>query len=114
MASETGRLHRAFAQAGIPAIDLKGASLALLTYGRIGIKQSVDIDLLTTPGHVLPARRVLESLGYRMVVPAGGYDDAQLLRALPYTGDVGFRHERSRVLVELHGAWCTIAMSCPA
>nr|WP_294811066.1 nucleotidyltransferase family protein [uncultured Sphingomonas sp.] len=88
-AAETAKLQQIFDQAGIPALFLKGAVVGILAYGRLGIKQSWDIDLLTTEACMTEALQVLELSGYRLVEPmdlprhalprfAGFYHEAQL------------------------------------
>ena len=49
MAAETVRLQRLFDEAGLPLLILKGASLAMLAYGNLGMRSAKDIDLLIRP-----------------------------------------------------------------
>src|SRR5262245_54526423 len=46
MATEAVRLQRLFDDADLPVLFLKGASLAMLAYGNLGLRQGKDIDLL--------------------------------------------------------------------
>ena len=49
MAAEAVRLQRLFDDAGLPVLFLKGASLAVLAYGNLGLRGGKDIDLLVSP-----------------------------------------------------------------
>jgi hypothetical protein len=100
MARETVRLQRAFDTAGIPALFVKGATLAMLAYRDLSVKQSWDIDLLVGSEDAAAGRRLLESLGYRLIEPRLDYE--QFARFLPYGKECVFLHERSGIAVELH------------
>ena len=100
MAGETIRLQRAFDAAGLPAIFVKGATLGMLAYGEVGMKQSWDIDLLTDPRCVLAARRVLLDLGYR--APAYLPDEARFARFVDLAIEAVFEHPELGMWVELH------------
>lgn len=102
MAGETLRLQRLFDAAGLPTLMMKGATLACLAYGDLGLKQSRDIDLLTTPEHAPAARRLLEEIGYR---PSGEAQPSttkefDLIVALHMEQE--FSHPASGMTVELH------------
>lgn len=100
MAGETVRLARAFEDAGIGALSLKGAVLAQLAYGELGIKQSWDIDMLVSQESVLEGCRVLQQHGYDLIYPKGG--ERHLTRFMRYAKEcVLFNNERG-IAVELH------------
>jgi len=101
MAHETLRLQRLFEAAGLPVVFIKGSSLALLAYGDLGIKQSWDIDLLTTPDAALAGRRVLEAAGYELVVPPD-LDDARFATLVALSIECVFMHPKLNTSVELH------------
>lgn len=107
MANENLRLQHAFDEAGLPNLSVKGSSLALLAYGTLGIKQSHDIDLLTTPEHATPARRLLMKLGYGMS-KAGDFDaardfnDLEFARFAEISQEAGFFNPELNVQVDLH------------
>ena len=100
MAHETLRLQGAFDAAAIPVLFVKGSPLALLAYGELGIKQSWDIDLLVMPEQLLPARHLLESLGYVLILPEA--DDAGFARFARVAKEAVFHHPARGVHVELH------------
>ena len=99
-AAETARLQRLFDQADIPAMLLKGVPVGILAYGRIGVKQSWDIDLLTTEAYLMPAFDLLERHGYRLAEPADLSRQA-LSRFARFTHEVQLRDDRG-IAIELH------------
>lgn len=99
-AAETVRLQRSFDQAGLPALFLKGATTGILAYGRLGVKQSWDIDLLTTEPCLMEALALLEHHGYRLVHPDGLSRDA-LARFGRYHHEAQLRNAQGQFL-ELH------------
>lgn len=101
MASETLRIQQAFDEAGLPALFVKGATLAMLAYGELGMKDSWDIDLLTTPECALAARRLLLQLGYR-TVPDVLSDEDRFKRLVDLSKEATFRHAESGLWVDLH------------
>jgi hypothetical protein len=101
LARESVRLQRAFAAAGIPALIIKGAAVGYLAYGDVGMKESWDIDLLTSPEELAGAHSVMQSLGYELVYPKG-LDGAQLRRFERYAIESVYRHRNSGLSVELH------------
>lgn len=62
MAAENVRLQRPFDKARLPVLFLKGASLAVLAYGNLGLRESKDIDLLVSPENLGPARHLSNAL----------------------------------------------------
>lgn len=101
LAAETGRLQSALDVAGIANLVLKGATLDVLAWGRIGLKQAWDIDLLVTPDDARRARHVLEGLDYHLRDPDDSSDlafEAWVVLAK----ECVFRHRQSGVVVELH------------
>ncbi|MGQ9697824.1 MAG: nucleotidyltransferase domain-containing protein [Armatimonadota bacterium] len=57
-------LARAFSEAGIPVIALKGAAAVLWLYDDIACRVITDLDLLVPERHIDAAARTLEELGY--------------------------------------------------
>ena len=100
MARETLRLQREFDAAGVAAIFVKGSALAMLAYGELGVKQSWDIDLLTTPADALAGRQLLERLGYRLIQPE--LDERQFVRFTEYDRECIFFNGAAGIAVELH------------
>lgn len=101
MARETLRLQRVFDEAGLPAIFIKGATLAVLAYGTLGVKQSWDIDVLTTPESLLAGRRLMLDLGYEVIAPRG-LDERRFERFSAFDNQAAFFHEGLDIAVELH------------
>src|SRR3989449_783066 len=63
-AQELARLLRLLGEAGIPAIPLKGVTLAESLYGDYALRVSSDMDILVPPGEVVRARRLILGHGY--------------------------------------------------
>ena len=101
LAAETGRLQSALDVAGIANLVLKGATLDVLAWGRVGLKRAWDIDLLVTPDDARRARLVLEGLGYDLRDPADASDTA-FGAWVALAKECVFRHRQSGVVVELH------------
>ncbi|HEY7808519.1 MAG TPA: nucleotidyltransferase family protein [Croceibacterium sp.] len=101
MARESVRLQRAMRAAGIPALILKGAAVGYLAYGDVGMKESWDIDLLTSPENAAPAHALLQALGYRVVEPAG-LASSQFERFTRYAMEAVYRDPATGLSVELH------------
>lgn len=54
---------------GVAAIAHKGPALSMLAYGRVGVRDSVDLDLVVGENDVTAASEVLRELGYRRYTP---------------------------------------------
>jgi len=79
-AGEASRLVTILRSAGIRCLVLKGAPLAMLAYGNLGLRHSKDTDLLVSREDVFRADEALRSAGYRRTMPAS-FDDGKLLQA---------------------------------
>ena len=101
MAREAVLLQDAFDVAGCPVLFVKGASLAALAYGDIGLKQAWDIDLLTTPESAAHGRAILERNGYELVEPAS-LDGRRLELFMELAKECVLVHPGKRIAVELH------------
>jgi hypothetical protein len=102
LAAEALRLQHLFDEADLPVLFLKGASLAMLAFGSLGLSSGQDIDLLV-PLETLPAASALVAgAGYRRFDPPLEVSDAQLRLLLPLRKDLGFVHQASGLRIELH------------
>ena len=102
MAAEAVRLQRLFDAAGLPVLFVKGASLAVLAFGNLGLSSGQDIDLLV-PFETLPAATALIArAGYRRFDPPAEVSDAQLRLLMPLRKDLGFVHQATGLRIELH------------
>jgi hypothetical protein len=102
MAGEALRLQRLFDEAGIPVVFVKGASLAMLAFGTLGLSGGQDIDLLVQREAIPAATATVERAGYRRYDPPPGIKEAQLQLLLPIRKDFAFAHRVTRVRIELH------------
>jgi Uncharacterised nucleotidyltransferase len=89
-AAETVRLQRAFKNANIPSLVLKGVALAQLGYGSLTIKHARDIDLLVSPDRAEAAMQILERDGYRLALPAEDLNAKQRRALVAYGREAEF------------------------
>ena len=102
MAAEALRLQRLFDDADLPVLFVKGAALAVLAFGNLGLRAGQDIDLLV-PYETLPAATALIlRAGYRRFDPPPDISDAQLRLVMPLRKDLGFVHQATGLRIELH------------
>jgi hypothetical protein len=101
MARESVRLQRAFEAAGLPSLIVKGTAMGVLAYGDPCMKESWDIDLLTSGEALQAAHALLERLGYELYLP-GPMTPRQLQRFARVTLEAGYKHREEGFTVELH------------
>src|SRR5262249_12216811 len=102
MAAEALRLQRLFNEAGLPVLFVKGASLAVLAFGNLGLSGGQDIDLLVPRETLPPATSIVDNAGYRRFDPPAGVSDAQLRLLMRIRKDFGFAHQSTGLPIELH------------
>jgi hypothetical protein len=102
MARESLRLQRLFDEANLPVLFIKGAALALLAFGNLGLRASQDIDLLVTYDTLLAATALILRAGYLRSDPPSDISDAQLQLVMPLRKDLGFVHRTTGLRIELH------------
>jgi hypothetical protein len=101
-ARESSRLQRLFDDAALPVMFVKGAALAVLAYGNLGLRSSQDIDLLVSYEMLPEATALILRAGYRRFDPPPDISDAQLRLVMPLRKDLGFVHDATGTRVELH------------
>jgi hypothetical protein len=99
--NETERLLKAFANAGIAALPLKGAALLLLkVYPPAGLRPALDLDLLIKPTRLTEAEGIAADCGYE-IMP--GRTQARPLQRLPNElNHAAPRRGPSGLILELH------------
>lgn len=102
IAAEVLRLQHRFEEAGVPIILFKGPSLAMLAYGDLSLKHSMDIDILVAAARFEAATLVLEKAGYALIEPFRSLTPSQLELLKRYRKDWGFLAQERNMLVELH------------
>jgi hypothetical protein len=112
IAAETARLQGLFDAASIANLVLKGATLDILAWGRIGLKQAWDIDLLVAVEEAARARMILQREGYALEVPADGAPEA-FETWLAVAKEAVFRHPVLGHVVELHWRLADVASLLP-
>jgi hypothetical protein len=101
-AAETLRLQKALRSGGVEPMILKGVAVAMLAFGRLGLRYNHDIDILVRPQDVAAGLRILRGQGYRDADGEGGGEDGPSARWLALHKDVALAHESGRGVVELH------------
>lgn len=101
LAAETCRLATRLKGEGISPLFVKGTPLAVLAYGSIILKHSLDIDLLVEPQQVGPVYDLLVAEGYLLCEPRG-MRRSQLDRFVTIGKECALYDRRRGVLVELH------------
>lgn len=99
IALEGGRLLRAFAEAGVPLLFVKGLTVAALAYRAPLLKAAWDVDILVPSDRLGEAAAVLKDEGYRIVIPEA---EAGLVRWHAAHKDSLWRKANPEVCVELH------------
>ena len=103
-AVESARLDRAFGEAGVPLLFVKGLALGMLAYRTILVKSGWDIDLLVPGDRAAEAGRLLEGLGYTLTVPAGPASPERISAWHRRSKESVWRHAQKGLHVELHTA----------
>jgi hypothetical protein len=99
LALRLGAILKTLAAHGIPAIPYKGPALAVAAYGRLGLREFADLDLLVKKKDVLRAKEALVADGFRPLSPLTPAQERALVEsqhAYPLV-----RHDWT-VMVELH------------
>ncbi|MDB5722999.1 MAG: hypothetical protein JWP15_3617 [Alphaproteobacteria bacterium] len=68
-AAESMRLAKAFEQAGIPFLFVKGVTLSVLAYRSLAFKRACDIDLAVDPDLYVEAAELLRRTGLQCLSP---------------------------------------------
>jgi hypothetical protein len=86
---------------GIDVLPFKGPTLAALAFGRLGLREFSDLDVLVHQKDLFRVQSLLREIGYvpEIQVPAGRED--AFLRA---ENALGFRREGDDTLLEVHWA----------
>ena len=65
LAQELVVLCKAFTARGVPVIPIKGATLAVLAYGDLSLRDFTDLDLLIPEASIVEAQSILLAQGYK-------------------------------------------------
>lgn len=101
-ADEALRLDALFAAAGVPLLFLKGTPLAQRAFGRIGLREAVDIDIAVSPADVDRAWQVMRQAGYAAETPHRPLTGSARRTFMWAAKDSLHRHPDHAIPVELH------------
>jgi len=101
-ARESLRLQRLFDDANLQVLFVKGAALAMLAFGNLGLRSGQDIDLLVNRETLPAATALILRAGYSRFDPPPDISDAQLRLLMPLRKDLGFVHQATGLRIELH------------
>ncbi len=101
-AAESARLVKAFGEAGIDLLFIKGLTVAKLAYGNPYLKMGADLDILAPLDRITDAAALLGTRGYRPVVPATSHP-ARLAAWHRRRKESVWVSEETRLHLELHG-----------
>jgi len=99
-AAEALRLQRALRAGGVEPMVLKGVAVAILAFGRLGLRVNADIDMLVRPEDVAAGLRILRAEGYGAAVK--GSPEQPSDEWLQLHKDIALSHTSGRGVVELH------------
>lgn len=94
-----GKLLKLFNETGIPILVFKGPTLAQQAYGENNLRQAGDLDVLIQRTNFELARKLLESLGYRMFP---NLTPRQLAAHLNFHCEVQFERDNCFTVIDLH------------
>lgn len=80
LASELAKVVTTIQQAGIPCIQFKGPTLAMVAYGDLGLRQFADLDLFVRAEDFAGVRNVIAKHGFTPPRELGRDREAALLR----------------------------------
>lgn len=98
MTGELIKIASAMRRAGIRFIPFKGPTLAVSSYGDLGLRPFTDLDLFVQADEIAPARELLLRAGFRLVRKLNRNQEAALLR---FDNACAFVNEHD-LLVDLH------------
>lgn len=107
---ELGRVLKAFKEAGIPALVLKGAFLIEEIYKNPGLRSMSDIDLLVRKKNLLQAHEGLKGLGY---TTTDNYLDYIEKPISGYLNSLFYYRKEKEASIPLHIHWHLVNSSVP-
>jgi len=102
LCAEAIQLQRKFEAAGLACAFLKGATVAVLAYGELGIRHAKDIDMLVSEADFSAACDLLVAQDYRRTKPAGPVSEQCLALWRRFSKDMEWHHDGKRINLELH------------
>jgi Uncharacterised nucleotidyltransferase len=99
LALQLSAILKQFATHDIPAIPYKGPTLAVAAYGRVGLREFSDLDILVSKRDVLRAKEILVADGFR---PEVALTEAQERALVESQHAYCLRRPDRTAVVELH------------
>jgi hypothetical protein len=93
---------KAFNQAGIPAMPMKGPILSFELYGDIGLRHSFDLDLAVVPGDLSSVQSCLRNLGWQLDSSYGSMTSGQWENIWKTEQHLGFVSPEGDCALEIH------------
>jgi hypothetical protein len=99
-AQEAKRVSDLLRAGSVDVTVLKGVAVAMLGFGRLGLRQNADLDILVTKQDFDPALQILLDLQYVPLEPnaLAGRQKGWI----PLSKDIALRNSKSGLLIELH------------
>jgi len=95
-------LQDALRAEGIRPLVLKGPAFSIAAYGRLGLRQNRDLDLLIEKAELNIACGVLEARGYGRIEPPAQASRAEVARWEIRQKDMVYQHAGHGTIIELH------------
>lgn len=100
--AEEKRLQRVMTEAGTAFLFFKGNTLAMLAYGSLALKTSIDIDMLIPGADVEQVSGILRTLGYRRLSPDPALSVANAQRFMDVFKESVWSRPDGGILLEPH------------
>jgi hypothetical protein len=102
MACATVAIYDQFRAAGIAALSIKGSSLEMIAYGKLGLKSAHDIDMIVGRGDLVLAGDILAAAGWKRMKPPEGMTGDLLELYFDHVKDALFIDDVLGTSLELH------------
>ena len=102
--SQLTRIVRCLEERSVVAVPYKGPAVVRQTYGDPSVRSFADIDFLVPKSQLQIARKVIESLGYELLLPR--MNPKQYRKFLKNDSEMNYRHSELGIGIEVH--WCVL------
>jgi hypothetical protein len=102
LAGEVLRLNAALQKCGLTPILLKGVGIALQGFGRLGLRNNRDIDILISSSEIAKCADILTELGYQRIEPDNAISEGDLSKWPIIHKDMVYINRQGGSIVEVH------------